>query len=459
MTAYNPPEFQFSGLIFNPLIYEQGEATSSSGSSGTFTDVTTDNLYTNNIQGKTPSSNITLYTLTSGIISLGGSLLNRLEYITDAHFIYNALKDQLVSLRFNLYSSNMISMDYYADIVGTTLSSSVRITPQFVGDTTYANGVYSIFAGTTRLLNLIKTSLEAPIHWLYNTSQTQGKSTAFGATTITETYYCDSALPLNPTANTQVAVSGLTGANNGNITTACGAFAVNSINSIVLTAPATGFLGAVSSIAISAGGVLGRTYRYGTNNVIERIKADTSQPLLDSGRIDWTPSLTTPAVANTGVYKLTAGEFQTTAPISPLYSYDASTGAGVLGNIGNIIVGTSVVNAGNLISGTNYTFGTMTINDVGVYMISAVSGYRANTTLTITQIETWISGSPSPSLYTGQAGGGNNATTSNYRLGISGVVVITTAPTTLLQRFFMDFTAGTMAQNNTAWFFNATRIA
>jgi len=85
MTAYNPPEFQFSGLIFNPLIYEQDEATTSS-SSGTFTNLTTDNLYTNNIQGKTPSANVTLYTLSSGIVSLGGSILTRLEYITNVHF-------------------------------------------------------------------------------------------------------------------------------------------------------------------------------------------------------------------------------------------------------------------------------------------------------------------------------------------------------------------------------------
>ena len=337
MTAYNPPEFQFSGLIFNPLIYEQGEGSTSSGSSGTFVDLTTDNLYTNNIQGKTPSATTSLYTLSSGIVSLGGSILTAIYYITNVHFFYNALKDQLVSLRFNLYATDMISTDYYADIAGTALSVSVRASPQFTGDTTYANGVYSILAGTTRLLNLIKTSLEAPIHWLYNTAQTLGKSTAFGATTITETYYCDSALPTNPTANTQVAVSGLVGANNGNITTACGAFAVNSINSNVLTAPANAFFGAVSSIAISAVGVLGRTYRYGTNNVIERIKADTSQPLLDSGRIDWTPSLTTPAVANTGVYKLTAGEFQTTAPISPLYSYPLS----IAGNIGYVYTDTT----------------------------------------------------------------------------------------------------------------------
>ena len=305
MTAYNPPEFQFSGLIFNPLIYEQGEATSSSGSSGTFTDVTTDNLYTNNIQGKTPSSNITLYTLTSGIVSLGGSLLNRLEYITDAHFIYNALKDQLVSLRFNLYASNMISMDYYADIVGTTLSSSVRITPQFVGDTTYANGVYSIFAGTTRLLNLIKTSLEAPIHWLYNTAQTQGKSTGFGSTSIVETYYCDPALPTNPTANTQVAVLG-SGANNGDITTSCGRFNVNSVSNNILTSPSNVMYGANFNVNESASLNLRRNYGFATSNVFERIHADSTRITPFTGRIDWTPSATTPTIINTGTYKLSA---------------------------------------------------------------------------------------------------------------------------------------------------------
>jgi hypothetical protein len=233
-------------------------------------------------------------------------------------------------MRFNLYATDMISTDYYADIAGTALSVSVRASPQFTGDTTFANGVYTILAGTTRLLNLIKTSLEAPIHWLYNTAQTQGKSTEFGATTITETYYCDTGTPTIPTATMEVKDFGFSGNNNGNVTLTNGQFAVNSVSNIVLTSPGNAIFGAVSTIGISSGGVLARTYRYGTNNLIERVKADTSQPLIDSGRIDWTPSPTTPAVANTGVYKLTAGDFETLACISPLYSYPL-TNVGAIG--------------------------------------------------------------------------------------------------------------------------------
>lgn len=456
MTAYNPPEFQFSGLIFNPLIYEQGEATSSSGSSGVFTDVTTDTLYTNNIQGKTAAAATSLYTLSSGIVSLGGSLLTRLDYITDAHFIYNALKDQLVSLRFNLYASNMISMDYYADIVGTTLSSSVRITPQFVGDTTYANGVYSIFAGTTRLLNLIKTSLEAPIHWLYNTAQTQGKSTAFGATTITETYYADTALPTNPTANTQVAVSGFSGANNGDITTACGRYNLNCVSSITLTAPATGFLGAVSSIAISAGGVLGRTYRYGTNNVIERIKADTSQPLLDSGRIDWTPSLTTPTVANTGVYKLSAGDFETTAPISPLYSY-VSTGTPT-GSIGNILNGTFT--GGGLNNNQLHNSGNIASVPAGVYCVSSTICFNCSVAGQIIYQQFSLNDGTNTfamsGIPTGTAPG--NCAVRNYYGHVNGIVALT-ATATITAQMFLNFSSGTYTQTGNTFNLRAVRIA
>lgn len=393
MTAYNPPDFQFSGLIFNPLIYEQGEASSSS--SNTFTDLTTDNLYTNNIQGKTPSSNITLYTLTSGIVSLGGSLLNGIFSYATAHYWYSQAGSQLFGLRFNLYATNTISTDLYADTTaGTPATISIRASPSVLGDSTFANGIYSIFAGTTRLLNLISTSLEAPIHYLYNTAQTQKKQLVYGASTITESYFCDTTQTTISTANATISpfAIGNTTINNGNFAITSGSFQAISNRFTQMES--------VRHNLYNVAKTLYKSVFYGASTTInEEFYANSSNPTIATATTLIAPIGGTPTIANTGTYKITSGTttlessvainlgttmgasgvinvgstamsvLNINKPLTPTYAYNATTGAGTTSDIGYIYRSNTPASFSLATNDAFYNCQQITLTDIGVYMI------------------------------------------------------------------------------------------
>jgi hypothetical protein len=85
----------------------------------------------------------------------------------------------------------------------------VVVSPSVVGEITVDNGIYSINAGTTRLINFISTALEGPTHYLYNKAKSIYKKTFFGAgTNFYEEYYVDSANPTLVSSNIQILVSG-----------------------------------------------------------------------------------------------------------------------------------------------------------------------------------------------------------------------------------------------------------
>lgn len=408
MTAYNPPEFQFSGLIFNPLIYEQGVG---STSTNTFTQLTTGLLNTDNIQGIAPADNISLYTLTSGILQLGSAILNtinlytaQLQMYSPIYFFYGNNTNQLWSTRFytatnaistifyadstvaggvpavslqskplvvgsttpyngwyamvtgkiSMICSTQIDLEaplhnfynvaktmykkmlygaggniyetYYADTISTAETATTTISPFVAGNIIQNNGNFAITCGAFQAISSRFTQLEAPIHNLYNVAKTMYKTMTFGATSITETYYSDPVAPTTATANVVIA-KGLSGALNGDVTLNNGRLYANSVSTIELTSPSNLLTGASSTISESSSSYLRHNFGFATNNVYERIHADSTRLLPYTGRIDWTPSPTTPTVINTGVYKLSAGDFQTTAPISPLYSYDATYGS------------------------------------------------------------------------------------------------------------------------------------
>ena len=135
--------------------------------------------------------------------------------------------------------------------------------------------------------------------------------------------------------------------------------------------------------------------------------------------------------------------------------YSATTGTQISGSIGFVIQGVSTVPAA-FASGTTYDLGNIVFNTAGVYYVTAVSSYRVSVTATINRIETWLTVG---NVYNGQAGGGNTATVGNYRIGVSGLVVITSVPTTVIQRIVVVYSAGTLVQNYSAWLLNAVRIS
>jgi hypothetical protein len=453
MTAYEPPEFQFSGLIFNPLIYEQGEATTSSN---VFTDLTTDTLYTNNIQGKTAAAATSLYTLSSGIITIGGSLLTAIYSLTDVYYYYNALQTQLMGTRFNFYATDMISTDYYADIAGSALSTSIRVQPQFTGDTTFCNGRYSIQSGTTRLLNLISTSLEAPIHYLYNVAGTMKKQTNFNADNITEIYHCDALDPTIPTATMQVKDAGFAGSNSGDITITDGRFNVNSSFNNILTSPSNVMYGANFNVNEGATSNLRRNYGFATDNVYEIVRADSTRIIPTTGRIDWTISPTTPTISNTGVYKLTAGDFETTAPISPLYTPVAYTGTPT-GCIGNSFY-TSTLNTGTFARNALTTCGSFTI-PAGVYVASGSINIKCLLNNTLVYAQVGIGTATGFFAINGSHNSGNPAVNRDLWYSISAVFAVS-ASTTVNLTILMDFNVvNAYTRNNSFTSYTITRIA
>ena len=154
-----------------------------------------------------------------------------------------------------------------------------------------------------------------------------------------------------------------------------------------------------------------------------------------------------------------ANTFNTPIRINPLTTYSSVTGTDGVTKRGYVVQGVAVSN-GRLTTSTNYTIGTLTFDFPGVYLVTAVASFIVYVTTAINQIETWVT---TANIYNGQAGGGatNFPSGQNFTLQVSGLCVITAAPTTVSQRMFIDFTPTTanVTQTTTNWELNAVRIA
>jgi hypothetical protein len=149
-----------------------------------------------------------------------------------------------------------------------------------------------------------------------------------------------------------------------------------------------------------------------------------------------------------------------TKPITPSYTYDSLTGTGVSGTIGHMIRGAYGTTTG-MTSGTNHTIASLTIDDIGVWSVTGVVGFRAVTTAStlnsfrteIRQVSTVFALNSYSNNTTG-----TTPINSNFFVSVTGYVVNTTA-STVYNLIGQVNSNGTWNTNATNFYFYAIRIA
>ena len=156
---YAPPTFSFTGLQFNPDIFENPLDDTVSGSVPDPLPI--NQLNTNNIQAKNPASNVNLYTdpITS-TLTLGENTMPELKLrslfnfsYADVFFIYNVL--ETVKNIFVMNVTGIFKQNIYADATLGYVSAGMEVTDN-VGSTTDYDGNMSLKSRTLNLPNNVQ---------------------------------------------------------------------------------------------------------------------------------------------------------------------------------------------------------------------------------------------------------------------------------------------------------------
>jgi len=127
MGTYNPPNYYFSGIGFNPVFYQSNALyLKRTGDTSTGLQIFSAGASTNTITSTTPSSAVNLYTASTGAVTLGGAT-NQLS-IVNAYLTLNTvnLSQQTTSLA----SWNGVSSNIGLPSVGTSIQClGYAITP------------------------------------------------------------------------------------------------------------------------------------------------------------------------------------------------------------------------------------------------------------------------------------------------------------------------------------------
>jgi hypothetical protein len=227
------------------------------------------------------------------------------------------------------------------------------------GDITNVAG--SIHGGT--LTNIANSQV------MKNNLDTLVKTTTFGTNTITETYNADSNVStvVHATVDVKRSVAGNTTTNNGNYTITTGTFGV-----------AAGEISHGTSKMSMSHPTSNHRYTeliYNTGVYVKNyfLNIDTSV-VSHSTRIERSTDIS----AYKGLYTLSAGEFKTTAPISPLYSYPITNVDAIGFQINGTITGGSSFSTS--VGNVTATIGSITLT-TGIWLINFVAQY-SNTTAT-----------------------------------------------------------------------------
>ena len=318
-SAYPPPSLNLPVFDKSAFPSETTVVEATVPASFTNTQIGTGTLNTNNIQQLT-SADVNLYTtITSGMITLGSSILAQLkiysawvQIFSPVYYFYNPASTQLWSTRF-YPATNAITTLFYADATSTQPSVSLQSKPTTAGDATAFNGWYAMVAGTISMGCQIKTSLEAPLHYLYNYAKTMYKETFFGGSAnIYEQYNADSTAPSTPTAYTIISpnIVGDTVPFNGNVSFFSGGFAVNANRNTDLIAPAHYLYNSAQTLT--------KRLLFGTNTLTETYFADSANTGTSSAAVTVTRNAGT--VANTGNMAIACGVYSATASSSKIFA-------------------------------------------------------------------------------------------------------------------------------------------
>lgn len=209
---------------------------------------------------------------------------------------------------------------------------------------------------------------------MYNTAKTMYKQLFYGAGgNIYETYYGDTTTA-TPSADVQISpyAAGNTVISNCNFIVTSGAFKALSKRFTQLESPRHNLYNAAATMYKSV-------FYGGSTTINEEFFADSSNPTVSIVTTLAAPVGSTPLVANTGTYQVTAGTIDLLAsssitissPFTP--NYDArygATGTGVSSSIGYVI--SSALSTNITINSVMTTLTNIQIPDVGVYQLNAI---------------------------------------------------------------------------------------
>jgi hypothetical protein len=264
MTAFEPPDFSFVGLQFNKDIFEN-PLTDTSTSGPVPDPLPINELDTNNIQAKTLSSPVTLYTNFNDAITLGGNLVTFLNIISSAFittesllFAMNGASKQIQ----NIFSiTNVIQTTHFADELNTS-TPSATLTVSSTGTSTSNQGIYALNAGQLQAPNQIEAIIPSSSVNLF--------------TTHTNTLQLGSVLTnlFTRAVNTLIQFDVFTRR------------AFSKFQKIVQTFPTT-------------------------TNYSETFFIDNTNPSIETCTVSVNPSATTPTTSNTGSYSIEGGTLLT----------------------------------------------------------------------------------------------------------------------------------------------------
>ena len=384
-SAYPPPSLDLPVFDKSSFPAETTAVEATVPASFTNTQIGTGTLNTNNIQPLT-AADVNLYTtITSGVINLGSSILAQLkiysawvQIFSPVYYFYNPASTQLWSTRF-YPATNAITTLFFADATSTQPSVSLQSKPTTAGDATGLNGWYSMVSGTISMGCQIKTSLEAPLHYLYNYAKTMYKQTSYGATSMIGLYYADPV-------NTAVVSSTITNYSLASLIANSGSWVLQTGSSKIFASLFTQF-NAPYHAFYNFAGTMHTSEGFAATFAYTDTFADTANQTIKSSVIVVTPSTTTPTVDYTGAYEIRAGNIDLNAgtlikagaPIIPDYipSYTLLHGVNTVGAIGYTYSGVQSIAPLTLIvsnSGTTY-FTPLTGIPAGVWIVSAACAY------------------------------------------------------------------------------------
>lgn len=523
---YAPPEFQFTGLQFNPANFDNPLLTTSSG--GVVPDpLVIGEIDTNLIKATSPSLLVSLYENALNAVNLGWSSLNELNlssylmyfrsnamyfqnFTDDCKFVIDATLDNLGlifypntsitgfqagSIRVTNISAPSAddlgtiqitgaTLKTPLNIISNTLSSALNLFTTQTGNITL--GGFSV----TNILNLQAKSIQIASSLItglidlsaktININNGTGNATYIGSLSLNAGTIATNGVTdifLSPTniagkiklsggqdlepsnvAKNMLIGNDITSANlllgNSTYPPSCLATATTANHitnySTVSSLISNAFTGAVSINPTGSGNTnINATSNTGTVSIGNSASTTTMLGIVNIG--------------NSGTSTITVGNSGTLInvgyPLTPIYTYNATTGANIVGAIGYIYVGTYTGGVGGA-GATPWALGTLTL-PVGVFYLSANITYRIQTTPT--------SGTGYVTAYISDAGGTRYAYSripspaplvdANYSTNISAVISITTASTVLTTWCALQWTTGLMNKIGTDYRFTATRIA
>ena len=463
MTAFEPPDFSFTGLQFNADIFEN-PLTETIPDPFPITE-----LNTNNIQAKTLGTPVTLYTNFNDLITLGGSLVpaivisslaSALAYVTiQTKYFYVASVDGLRSVK-TIFDVNIVQ-EFWADPASSTKTAQITVVPNLITPTIDNTGSYQIDAESLITPNILSSVSPSVNQLLYTTTTapiiigTASSSVQILSTSLTT--------PNTIVSETTGSIQNVFATTTGQIRIGASSSAISLLSNVLannigvvdplstVVSLFTNFtFGTTSTLAFGNAFLVSLTtkaqslityfdtYNLRSNtNANQRIQqtfpsttTHTQSYFIDNGnsgvetcRVSVSQG-STPLVTNTGNLTLTGGQIgvigdtvnlsntgassviNVNAQLKPAYAYTAGTGVSNPSAIGYTLFGSASI-PGLLTSGVNVTRATISIPVDGVYQMNYCNAILSTASSNIIYFRSFVTVFNGSGVYQGALGVSN----------------------------------------------------